>query len=876
MNLKKVLTIVIVSCLGFILLGLNKNINSSPEDLGFFRAKIDDQGLIQLTIDKIIEGIKSGNAELIKPLLTSDFIERNFISENDVKTLSKTNTNDAIFKTINSSDIQNFDLEISRIEIESNSATLKCLISDANYENSGKVNLVFKKINNQWKLAESDELIETVTSPTQTTFNKSTHSTLHSSIKSGFVLYEENIGNEKRTLTKQILSSDFEINKLSSTVTQNKLDRQLFQKPYAGVLFSSVSVLSSAPFFIARYVQLVTDPAWNRIVYGDYDGWLKAYGNSGIVGEDLNRPHGIDRDVNGIIYVADTGNNRIVVLKLIGSGNSTQLKFQFAFGADDLTYPYDVAWDGAGTPFDSSDDIIWVVDTGNNRIIGYEIKNNSASIRYIFGEYGNTTGNFFEPKGLAVGRFNGYANNILYVADAGNRQIVKLNVLENNLEWAKEYDANAESQFTSLDVDHWGNLYASDRSYNEILKLTSNLEPLAKIQGDENSIIDPTNFHVIFGQVYVQSENKKYWAGYDQAFLLEKWSESSGAERYQLGIDVENFKIKLDKNLDQLFVSTNLTDHGQLSLSVIENETAKIIRQIPPGWMIPGEKEIQWDRYDDNGQQVKPGYYRLEFTAESGYENMTTIKESPGIYLPLYYWEDCGSEISNDQHLKQGIRSDEWGTESFLTIAKHPVEVIYHFEDLDPAAEYEIKSSFYNKTGTYLKQQISVGEIILVNDFELLMGKKELQWEKIPKECYSGGDLKIFITKVEGEIDAMISELWIREFGYNPANHPAIYEKKEPLPESYTLSQNYPNPFNPSTTIEFSIPVGAAQNVNLQIFNVLGQAVTELVDGNLPPGRHSVVWNGTDSRGKPVASGMYFYMLKAGGFVGVKKFIVMK
>ncbi|MCK4461399.1 MAG: T9SS type A sorting domain-containing protein, partial [candidate division Zixibacteria bacterium] len=86
--------------------------------------------------------------------------------------------------------------------------------------------------------------------------------------------------------------------------------------------------------------------------------------------------------------------------------------------------------------------------------------------------------------------------------------------------------------------------------------------------------------------------------------------------------------------------------------------------------------------------------------------------------------------------------------------------------------------------------------------------------------------------------------------------------------------QNYPNPFNPSTTISFNLP--NAGQVQLSIFNVLGQKVTTLVDGQYTAGTHEVTWNGTDESGSAVGSGIYFYRITTSDFDQTKKMILMK
>jgi flagellar hook capping protein FlgD len=91
---------------------------------------------------------------------------------------------------------------------------------------------------------------------------------------------------------------------------------------------------------------------------------------------------------------------------------------------------------------------------------------------------------------------------------------------------------------------------------------------------------------------------------------------------------------------------------------------------------------------------------------------------------------------------------------------------------------------------------------------------------------------------------------------------------------SDALIGNYPNPFNPSTKIAFS--VSAPGHVTLEVFNIKGEKVKTLVDGSLEAADHTATWNGNDDSGKSVASGIYFYKMKANKFVSTKKMILMK
>jgi len=94
------------------------------------------------------------------------------------------------------------------------------------------------------------------------------------------------------------------------------------------------------------------------------------------------------------------------------------------------------------------------------------------------------------------------------------------------------------------------------------------------------------------------------------------------------------------------------------------------------------------------------------------------------------------------------------------------------------------------------------------------------------------------------------------------------------LPTGYTLYQNFPNPFNPATEIRFDLPAPA--RVRLTVYNLLGAEVATLVQGNLPGGHHTVIWDGKDHSGNAVASGIYFYRLKAADYAAQKKMILIK
>jgi len=96
-----------------------------------------------------------------------------------------------------------------------------------------------------------------------------------------------------------------------------------------------------------------------------------------------------------------------------------------------------------------------------------------------------------------------------------------------------------------------------------------------------------------------------------------------------------------------------------------------------------------------------------------------------------------------------------------------------------------------------------------------------------------------------------------------------LAEATPEMPDEFRLSQNYPNPFNPVTEISFALPT--AMNVRLDIYNVLGQRVTTLVDAHLEAGEHACQWDASQH-----SSGVYFYRLQTDDIIETRKMVLMK
>ena len=103
----------------------------------------------------------------------------------------------------------------------------------------------------------------------------------------------------------------------------------------------------------------------------------------------------------------------------------------------------------------------------------------------------------------------------------------------------------------------------------------------------------------------------------------------------------------------------------------------------------------------------------------------------------------------------------------------------------------------------------------------------------------------------------------------------AVAAEPETVPTTFALGANYPNPFNPATTIPVSVATGA-DDVDVTIYNVLGQPVRQVWHGPLVAGEYWLAWDGRDGQGQAVAAGIYLYRLQVGKQVHIRKMVKLE
>ena len=101
-------------------------------------------------------------------------------------------------------------------------------------------------------------------------------------------------------------------------------------------------------------------------------------------------------------------------------------------------------------------------------------------------------------------------------------------------------------------------------------------------------------------------------------------------------------------------------------------------------------------------------------------------------------------------------------------------------------------------------------------------------------------------------------------------------ETEEPsqIVTQFNLTQNYPNPFNPDTRIQYELP--RTSHVIMGIYNLMGQEVVRLIEEEKETGVHSIHWDGRDSQGHYLPSGIYVYQIRAGENIESRKLILSR
>ena len=410
------------------------------------------------------------------------------------------------------------------------------------------------------------------------------------------------------TFTSTPIAPDLGLDAFTRAVTRDKLSRDLFANPYSTVTISHVDLYNVFPFVEARHFEVVSDPQWNRLVYGQLGNGVASISDAGSSLGPLAAPHGLAVDEHDRVYVADTGNNRIVVYQATTQYDQIDLTPLYAISG--LSGPYDVAYSDGGTPFVNGDDRLYVADTGNNQVVAYALSATGASRVAAIGSLGSGTGHFAGPLALSAGRANGVNTADVYVADAHNGRIVKLHDTGSSLQWVTDAKSGGDL-VTSLDTDQWGNLYAAMPHQGVVRKFNAAIEPLDDLK---NALAMPHSFHVPFFNVVDHRSNSQVRVGQAQGISVDRWSDQGGVALWNLGPAITGLAVTGGSSPAAQFT---LTDPASVTLEFSDASGHVISSRSVPSLtagvqtlsIVPGDLPVA----------DAPATFNLKVTANSSY-----------------------------------------------------------------------------------------------------------------------------------------------------------------------------------------------------------------------------------------------------------------
>ncbi len=357
----------------------------------------------------------------------------------------------------------------------------------------------------------------------------------------------------------------------------------------------------------------------NVIVYNTSMTSLSFYGLNATGLQALNKPMGIAANESGDVYVADTGNHRIVRLK----NPKKHLKFVRAIGGKgslvgQFLNPIDVALDSQG--------MVYVSDTGNHRI---QIIRPDNKLHHWFGKQGVADGQLWHPTGIAVTdggeRWSYYKDSFIALVDLDHTRIQKFSLDGEFLKAIRLKDFGYTSGYLAyLVIDYYSNIWITDTKNHQIHKFDRQLNYLTsfgrKGTGDKE-FEEPRGIAVFrrFGQVFV--------------------AEKESAQYYWIGTDVFDFRGEWNSGLGTIELSFFLTEPSFVTLYVEPSDGDKTEvfskRQFFSGqqsiyldgnWKRWSKSQIEHLSKESNGVSrkmvpISPGEYHFKLKVEPTYSS---------------------------------------------------------------------------------------------------------------------------------------------------------------------------------------------------------------------------------------------------------------
>ena len=367
----------------------------------------------------------------------------------------------------------------------------------------------------------------------------------------------------------------------------------------------------------------------NNIIYNTSMWDLGVYGLYEEGEQRLNRPRGICANSRGDVYIADTGNHRIV--RLFNPGH--QLGYVTAIGTKgngegQFIYPHQVALDNSGNLFAS--------DSGNHRI---QVFDNTNKFRYSFNGDGFLQG----PTGIALTdsleKYSNPVDSFIIIIDSLNQRLSKFSLQGKWLKSIRTTDITmSRANLEYVCLDFYNQIIVTDSKNHCLHKFNSDLEYIVSFgrEGDDDFEFESPRGIAIyrrFGQLFI--------------------AEETGAQYYWVGTDIKD--IKTSQKQDTLSASFYITEPSNVTVDILDRDHQFVMR-LMHGYRYSqaGQKSLKWNlivrkplqRLIENeelelssitqsGQKAPAGVYYLKFSLEATYSSRTHFvrEETKEFYL---------------------------------------------------------------------------------------------------------------------------------------------------------------------------------------------------------------------------------------------------
>lgn len=381
------------------------------------------------------------------------------------------------------------------------------------------------------------------------------------------------------------LAPEAGVSVLNRNAAQRLTGRALLDEPAATAVYGDIHLYGAFPYLEARYVTVTSDARWQRLLYGAPGDAPRAFGGGGTGPGSFGEPRGLAFAPDGRLFVADRALGRVTLLQLRDTPQGPQLTYVGQI--DGLSQPMDVAVHDGGTPSNPADDRLLVAEAGAQRVALYELAGPSPVRLAEFGVRGSAAGEFLYPRAVCVGRAGGVSDDVIYVSDAGNHRLVQLALTGNRLVWRGT--AALPTEATSVDSDHNGNLYLALRRDGAVWKMSPRMEHVATYSGDAVALDAPRDVAIPFAWVHdhrAAAGTAPVWRGQGSALVVEAWGASTGVRGFDLGVDITDVERRDASTLEVL-----LTDTATLRATVVATNGA--VSSLDLGTVAAGRQRLQ-------------------------------------------------------------------------------------------------------------------------------------------------------------------------------------------------------------------------------------------------------------------------------------------